>query len=503
MTRSIIAALLLLAAPAATLAQPAAQTAPAPPAVDPLSPKVTGFFNDWMRQMPVPGLAYGIVKDGKPFRVEGLGVQDVASLRQVTPDSRFRIASMSKAFTALAILKLRDEGKLSLEEPAATYVPEMRGWKLPTSDARPIRVSDLIHHSTGFVEDNPWGDRQQPLTEAQFSAMLRGGVDFAQPPATRMEYSNLGYALLGRIVTNVSGRPYQRYVQEEIMAPLGMRSTGFEVFASPAGSRSLGFRWQDKSWVREPDMADGAFGAMGGVETTASDYARWVAFLLSAWPARDGPEAGPVRRSTVRELIEGATFPGVQNLPPEAPGGPCRQANGYGHGMRMVLDCALGTIVTHSGGYPGYGSIVLLLPDAGVGVFAFANRTYAAPLHPSLQTLHALRDAGLAAPRALPVSPLLAEAYAAGKRAWTAGDATAAPLANNVLLDRGAAQRRSDIAALKSKVGACAMGEPIAPVSAMEGTFEWSCASGKVRGRVQRAPTRGLALQVVDFREAD
>ena len=100
------------------------------------------------------------------------------------------------------------------------------------------------------------------------------------------------------------------------------------------------------------------------------------------------------------------------------------------------------------------------------------------------------------------MSPLLAEAYAAGKRAWTAGDATAAPLANNVLLDRDAARRRSDISALKSAVGACAMSEAIVPVSAMEGTFEWQCASGKVEGRVQRAPTRGLQLQVVDFREA-
>ena len=100
-----------------------------------------------------------------------------------------------------------------------------------------------------------------------------------------MEYSNYGYALLGRIVSNVSGKRYQDYIRDTIMLPLGMTSTGYEVMTSPVAERALGYRWQDDQWVREPDMRDGAFGAMGGVETTANDYAKWMAFLLSAWPA--------------------------------------------------------------------------------------------------------------------------------------------------------------------------------------------------------------------------
>jgi CubicO group peptidase (beta-lactamase class C family) len=290
--RSLLAcALLLVAAPAA--------------AAEPIDAKtiaeVDRIFAQWRLDSHVPGLAYGIVVDGKLVHAKGLGIQDVESRKPVGLDSRFRIASMSKAFTALAILKLRDAGKLSLDAPAETYVPEMRGWTYPTKDARKITVRDLLNHSAGFVDDNPWGDRQQVLTEPEFTKMLKAGVPFSRPAGMAMEYSNFGYATLGRIIANVSGKPYQAYIRDNLLKPLGMAETGYDVFASPKGSRAIGYRWQDGDWLREPDMADGAFGAMGGLETTVNDYVRWVGFLLSAWPPRDEADKGPVARATVRE----------------------------------------------------------------------------------------------------------------------------------------------------------------------------------------------------------
>lgn len=495
--RPLLAAVLLgtAAHPAASAGQPAPVAA-----TDALPPQVARHFEDFAREQHVPGLVYGVVRDGRLVAVRGIGVADVASRRAVTADTRFRIASMSKAFTALAILKLRDAGRLSLDAPAERYVPEMKGWRYPTSDAARITVADLLHHTAGLVEDNPWGDRQQPLSERSFTAMLRAGVPFANAPGIAMEYSNFGYAALGRIVSNVGGARYQDWIGREIMAPLGMKATGYDVLAGPQDVRALGYRWQDDGWLREPDMADGAFGAMGGVQTTASDYWRWVAFLLSAWPARDGADDGPVRRSTVREIVEGQNFAVGQNRNPAASATPCRQASAYGMGWRVLDDCDLGRVVTHTGGYPGYGSVVMLLPDAGVGIFAFANRTYGAPSLPALQSLLAMRAAGQAADRVRPVSPGLAKAYDAARAAWRAGDVTVAPLAVNLLLDRDAARRRAEIATLKAGVGDCAMREPILPVSAMEGRFEWSCARGRVAGRVQRAPTPSLSLQVIDFR---
>lgn len=494
----LMAAALALVSAAPVLAQ----SAPVPIAENATVQQVDAVFAEWARSQHVPGAVWGVVKDGRLFHVGTWGTQDQDSKRPVTADSRFRIASMSKAFTALAILKLRDAGKLSLDAPAERYVPELARWSYPTSDSPKITVRDLLHHIAGFVEDNPWGDRQQPLSERDFTAMLRAGVSFANAPGIRMEYSNLGFAILGRIVSNVSGVRYQDYIGREIMAPLGMTATGYDIFASPPGSRAIGYRWQDERWTREPDMADGAFGAMGGVQTSANDYWRWVAFLLSGWPARDGAETGPVRRSTVREIVEGANFTGTRQRPAGI-GDPCRQAVSYAMGWSVVEDCDLGRIVTHGGGYPGYGSNVALLPDAGVGVFVFSSRTYTGGSTPVLKALLMLKAAGLAQPRALSVSPGLREAYAAAQAAWRTGDPAAAPLAVNVPLDRDLVRRKADLAQLKTKVGECAA-DPAAlqPISAMEGTFSWICARGRIAGRVQRAPTPALSLQVLDLHEA-
>jgi serine-type D-Ala-D-Ala carboxypeptidase/endopeptidase len=493
MKRFLMAAAMVALVPNAAVAQ-ASQTD-----VATLAPQIETIFTEWMQAQHIPGLVYGIVRDGRLITAKGLGTQDQNANASVTADSRFRIASMSKAFTALAILKLRDAGKLSLEAPAETYVPELRGWKYPTSDSPKVTVRDLLHHNAGFVEDNPWGDRQQPLPEAEFSAMLRKGPVFATTPGTRMEYSNLGYAILGRIVSNVSGTRYQDYIGREIMAPLGMVATSYDVLKSPKGARAIGYRWQDDAWVREPDMADGAYGAMGGVETTANDYWRWVSFLLSAWPARDGVDAGPVKRATVREIVEGAGFAGGRNRPASL-GAACRQSVSYAMGWNVVDDCDVGRIVTHTGGYPGYGSVVMLLPDAGIGVFAFASRTYGAPSLPALKSLLAIKAAGAIADRELSVSAELARAYDAAKSVWTSGDPARATLAVNVPLDRDLARRKREIADAKAKVGACAMGEPIRPISALEGTWEWTCASGRIQGRVQRSPLPDGSLQVIDFR---
>ena len=463
---------------------------------------VDRIFDEWRLSAHVPGLVYGIVAGGRLVHVRGIGIQDTKSTTPVGADSLFRIASMSKAFTALSILKLRDEGKLRLDDPAELYVPELKVWSYPTSDSPKITVRNLLNHNAGMVEDNPWGDRQQVLSEAEFSALLRSGVPFARSPGLAMEYSNLGYALLGRIIANVSGQPFQEYIRAHLMAPLGMTSTTYDIFASTPARRAIGYRWQDNQWVREPDMKDGAFGAMGGVETSASDYARWVAFLLSAWPARDDPDSGPVRRSTVREIVTGSNFAAAQMRNPAAGGAPCRQAVAYGMGWGIADDCDIGRIVSHTGGYPGYGSVGILLPDKGVGIFAFSNRTYGAPSVPATRAVLALNKAGVLQDRTLPVSTGLAAAYDAARAVWRSGNISAAPLANNILLDHDAAGWAKQIADVKGDVGECAASEPIKPLSAMEGRFTWNCSHGRVDGRVQRAPTPVVSIQALEFAPA-
>ena len=490
-------AALAIAAPVAAKAQQA------PPAIARLAPEIDRLFAEFQAdpETKVPGLVYGIVADGRLVHVRGIGVQDLEARRPVTPDSLFRIASMSKAFTALAILKLRDEGKLSLDALAEAYVPELRRWRYPTSDSPRIRVRDLLNHSAGFVTDDPWGDRQQVLTEAEFTKMLQEGVPFTRSPGTAFEYSNLGYALLGRIITNVARMPYDQYISRTIQRPLGMTATGYEVRDWPLERRAIGYRWENGAWSEEPTMRHGVFGAMGGVQTSANDYAKWMAYLLSAWPPRSAAESGPVRRATVREMAQGSNFPRVRSRFGRSGAAACPQAAAYGMGLIAAPDCELGLTLSHGGGYPGYGSHMLLLPDHGIGIFVFTNRTYTGASGTAWDAAAALHKAGLLVGRKPAVSQSLAAAYAAAGSMYRAGDVAAAGnlLAMNFLMDRSAANWRAEFARLNGHVGDCRTNSPVQPTGALSGTFQWQCARGKLDGQLLLAPTNPAGIQALRF----
>src|SRR6185295_12758452 len=179
---------------------------------------------------------------------------DVAARAPVDADTVFRIASMTKSFTAMSILALRDEGKLSLDDPAEKYVPEMKSLAYPTTDAPRITIRHLLSHAEGFPEDNPWGDRQLADTEDQLSQMIKGGIPFSNPPGIAYEYSNYGFAILGRIVSVVSGVTYEDYVTANVLRPLGMSSTTLEPSAVPFDRRAHGYRWEDEQWKEEPPL---------------------------------------------------------------------------------------------------------------------------------------------------------------------------------------------------------------------------------------------------------
>lgn len=452
-------------------------------------PEIRKGFADWMLDNRVPGLVWGVVKDGKLVAVEGMGVQDLEARRPVTADSAFRIASMSKAFTAYGVLRLEAEGKLSLSDPAAKHVPEMSAW------ATGITVGDLMHHTAGFVTDDPWGDRQQVRTPAEFTAMLKAGVPFSTAPGSAYEYSNFGYATLGRTISNVSGKPYQRWVGETIFRPLGMASTTYDVFKVPAARLARGYRWENGRWSAEPMMQDGEFGAMGGVVTTANDYAKWVAHLLSGWPA-DAKAGGD--GAVLRAMRYGGGLPHGRGRPgKDAPD--CRMSFIYAGGLVSGTDCLLGAVLFHSGGYPGYGSHMLLLPEAGVGIFAFSNRTYAAPLAPVWDAAGVLQRAGQVQRQRVPVSAALAAGYAAAQRMWAAGRIDGEPgvLAENMLMDRSADNWAAEFARLKAESGDCDTAAPIAPTGAMAGQFQWRCSNGRVNGQLLLAPAGTPQIQAL------
>ena len=499
MTRSCAVTLMVMLLSLFSNMSNAAESPPISPDADSkMFAAVDKIFTDYALDSHLPGIVYGIVANGQIVHMRGHGVQDLESKRAVTPETLFRIASMTKAFTALTILKLRDEGKLRLDDLAETYVPEMKNWTYPTLDSPHIRVRDLLNHTAGFVTDDPWGDRQTPLPEAEFSKMLREGVPFSNAPAIAMEYSNLGYALLGRIITNTSGRPYAETISKSLLEPLKMNSSSFFADSAPSQLRAQGYQWQDNTWTQQTTMAHGAFGAMGGVQTSANDYAKWVSYLLAAWPARDDADAGPVKRASVRELAQGSNFPALSSPRPVGAGQEaCRRASTYGMGMTATVDCELGFHLSHGGGYPGYGSFVLLLPQYGVGIFAFANRSYAGPRKYVYDAASVLKKAGFLKGRTVATSADLSKAYRVAANIYEKGDVSVAgkSLAMNFLMDRDAAGWSRDLANLKKEVGNCDAATPIEANSMLAGEFTWRCEFGRVSGQILLAPTMPPSIQ--------
>ena len=490
--------------PVLLAALPAALAAQQPGLADPASeaklravfPAVDSIMREFTGREHVPGAAWAIVVGDRVAHVGVTGLRDVGAKAPVDTGSVFRIASMTKSFTAMAIMRLRDEGRLSLDDPAEKYVPELKALKYPTSDSPRITIRHLLSHSTGFPEDNPWGDQQLARTDAELSAMIRKGIPFSNAPGVAYEYSNYGFAILGRIVTRASGTPYNDYVATHILRPLDMRSTTLSPAAVPAGRLAHGYRWEDERWKEEPQLPDGSFGAMGGMLTSLCDLGRYVAAYLGAWPPRDGAETGPVRRASLREMqqVWRQSAPSVERDST----GVRLNAGGYGFGLRVWADCDFGHVVSHSGGLPGFGSRMQWLPEYGIGIIAFGNRTYTGWAPPVAAALAMMKErAGLEPRQAVPAKALVEARERVTRLVLNWDDGLARSIAaENLFLDRSLERRRGEIAALLEQVGPCEAGSGFAYVeNALRGRWVLPCARGELLVSVTLAPTMPPGVQ--------
>lgn len=467
-------------------------------------PTIDSLFGAFAAANHVPGIGYGVVIDGELVHLGTAGLRDVATAAPVESTTVFRIASMTKSFTALAILKLRDEGMLSLDDFADRFVPELRGLRYPTTDSPRLTIRHLLSHATGFPEDNPWGDQQLNRTDDEMAAMMRSGIPFSNPPGIAYEYSNYGFAILGRIIARASGRPYAQYIRDNILLPLGMTVTTMEAPSVPAERLAHGYRWEDSTWKEEPPLPDGAFGSMGGMLTSIHDLGRWVAFQLDAWPPRNDPERGPVRRASVREM---------QQIWRSRPASVTRSgadstltlfSGGYGFGLRVTQSCDFEYIVAHSGGLPGYGSQMRWLPDYGVGIVAMGNRTYTGWDGVITDALKALSATGGLTPRAPAPSEALVQLRDQVSRlvvSWndSLADSVAAM---NLFLDESKERRELAYSALVASVGPCEIGVPFAVENALRGQWMLECARGRLRVAITLAPTVPPRVQYLSVRRA-
>lgn len=369
--------------------------------------KMDQLFEDYAKKYNFPSLSYGLVVDGQLVHAKSFGYVNLEKKIKASPQSDYHIASMTKSVTAMAVLRLRDEGKLSLDDPITKYIPEAKNTKLLTKDAPPITIRHLLTHNAGFPEDNPWGDRQLGQSEEWFKELYKEGISFSTATGTAYEYSNLGFSTLGLIIRSVSGKSYQEYIRENIFEPLGMHNTYWEYEEVPQDQFAVGYRYEGDQFVAQPLLHSGIFGAMGGLITSVEDFSKYMALHIAAWPARDDTDKGPVIRSSVREMHHPWNFATVLKNKKNAKGEDCYMIDAYGYGLHSYIDCDNLVSVEHSGGLPGYGSRWRILPDYGVGIVVFGNRTYAPTGDIMDDAVNALIKWADLQPRQLPASGVL------------------------------------------------------------------------------------------------
>jgi len=370
-------------------------------------PAVDNLFKSYVAERQFPSFSYGVVVDGQLLSTGSVGLIQTDAKIKATSSSMYRIASMSKSITALCILQLRDAGRLRLDDPARLYIPVLKNNPLLTKDAPEITIRHLLTHAAGFPEDNPWGDRQLDDSKDDLIGLINQGTWFSNVPGITYEYSNLGFALLGQIVEKVSGQTLETYTKEKIFKPLGMTHTQWEYSKVQSAQLAKGYRMIDKSWVEEPLLHHGTYGAMGGLITSIDDFYKYVSLHMSAWPPRDDAESTILKRSSLREMHMPANFSGFDPNYKYPGGRPCGTVSAYIYGLNWMRDCENRIYIGHSGGLPGFGSQWRFLPEYGIGVISFANLTYAGLGTINLQVLDTIIRRAELQPRTLPASDIL------------------------------------------------------------------------------------------------
>ena len=353
-----------------------------------------------------PGYAFGIVVDGNLVFKSSGGYANLEQKIPASSSSMFRIASMSKSFTSLAILQLRDQGKLHLDDPVEMYIPTMKGQGL-TKDAPVITIRHLMSHSAGFPEDNPWGDRQLADTEEELLKLIKEGISFSNAAGLEYEYSNLGFTMLGYIIHKVTGLTYDAYIKKNILLPIGMNETTFEYANVPETSLANGYRYINNNWRKETLLHDGIYGAMGGMITSIDMFSKYVALHEMAWPERNDTETFPVKRSSIREMHQSSKFISLMPNYTYPSGRVLAATNSYTYGLNWMHDALGRNSVGHSGGLPGFGSNWRFMPQYGIGVILFANVTYAPTSVINSAVLDTIIQLAKLKPRVISISPIL------------------------------------------------------------------------------------------------
>jgi len=228
----------------------------------------------FVKEHRLPGAAVGVVHRDALVWSAGIGFADVKSRRAPEATTLYRIASITKTFTGTAVMRLRDAGKLRLDDPVGRYIPEL-------AHLEDVTIRRLLSHESGLQSEPPDTDWRRARYEAAVSDNLARAAEIraAIPPNSQQKYSNLGFQLLGEIVARASGVPYPDYIRVNLVEPLGLQSTAFEPLPDGLMSRrATGYGGRFASDELEVSSTPPSIGAEGGLWSCVDDLARWLSY---------------------------------------------------------------------------------------------------------------------------------------------------------------------------------------------------------------------------------
>jgi CubicO group peptidase (beta-lactamase class C family) len=311
-------------------------------------------------QGAVPGAGVAVLRDGVPIFRRAYGLADLEDRVAATTATNYRLASLTKQFTAAAILLLAEAGRLSLDDPVRRWLPT-----LPHT-ADDIVIRHLLTHASGLIdyEDLIPDGRTAQLRDADVLGLLEAENRGYFPPGQGYRYSNSGYSLLALIVGRASGEDFASFLSERIFQPLGMQNTvAFESGISVVPHRAFGYSASEYSWIRtDQDLTSATLGD-GGIYSSVDDLAKWEAALCGDKLLRP-------------ESLRLAFQPAIQTDDP---------AVQYGFGWRIT-----GESRWHSGESIGFRNVIVRFLEQRLAVIVLTNRNDPAPYPTALAIANVL-----------------------------------------------------------------------------------------------------------------
>ena len=296
-----------------------------------------------------PGAALLVVRGGERVLRKGYGLADLEARVAVTPETSFRLASVSKQFTAAAILLLAQDGALSLDDPVRKWLPS-----LPAATGG-ITLHHLLTHTSGLVdyEDVMPEAVEGQLADADVLRLLEGQERLYFAPGGDYRYSNSAYVLLGLVVARASGRDFPTFLRERIFRPLGMDgAVAFVDGVSTVAKRAYGYSDVDGRWTRTDQSPTSATLGDGGLYASIDDLAKWDAALHDDRLLSDASRRLAFAAHAATDEAD---------------------VDGYGYGWRLHATDA-GPLLWHSGETIGFRNVILRWPEAGLTVVVLSNR---------------------------------------------------------------------------------------------------------------------------------